>query len=411
MGYSENWNAYVAYKAQSALASQASGSGALILPQAGGQGGRMTKAAVEDPIIRRDAMQIRGRHGSQRTSGSYNGTVSMGGLDPILAAIMRNTWSSADLTITQATASLASITTGTSTIVAGGGSWITAGLRVGDVIRLTGHATTANNSRNLRITGLTASTITVAETLTTDASPDSSFSIVRAGRTLINAAAGSLVKPYFTIEEHEYDLDSSEVFTDCVFSRLRISYGADGVLQTEINWTGSGRFETVSSGSAPLFTSPTEPSGLSLAAVEATLRVGTTDILDLTSFDITIDLQANAPVVTGPSKYAPDVFLGTQMVSMNMTALRKDVLDVADFLAENQLSLSLYARENETAPEDFFSLFVPNFTYGGVDKSALSKQGGSRTVTRSVPNALIGIDSRGGAFDASQIKIQVSNAS
>ncbi|MER8762892.1 phage tail tube protein [Mesorhizobium sp. M0968] len=408
MGYSENWNAYVAYKAQSGKGVQASGAGALILPQAGGQGGRLTKAAIEDPIIRRDAMQIRGRHGSQKTAGTYSGTIAIGASDPILAAIMRTGYSAADLAITQAT--MTSVTTGANTIVAAAGSWITQGLRVGDVIRAAGLPDAANNGKNFRITGLTALTITVAETLVVNAVADNAFTITRPGRVLTNPGAGGLVKTYFTIEEHEYDIDGSEIFTDCVWSRLRIAMSPDGVLTTELGWTGTGQFETKEGVDAPFFTAPADPSALSLAAVESVLRVGTTDILDLTSFDLTIDLQASAPSVTGPSKYAPDVFLGTQMLTLNLTAMRKDLLDVADFIAENQLSLHLLASEHENAPADFMSLAIPNFTYGGIDKSALSKQGGARTVTRSVPSSLIGIDSRGGAFDATQIKLQVSNA-
>ena len=42
------------------------------------------------------------------------------------------------------------ITTTTSTIVAAAGSWITAGVRVGDIVTLTGHSTAANNSLRLR---------------------------------------------------------------------------------------------------------------------------------------------------------------------------------------------------------------------------------------------------------------------
>lgn len=410
MAYSESWNGYVAFKAQSALGSQASGSSAAIIPQAGGQGGRLSKTPIEDPIIRRDAMQIRGRHGSQRTSGTYNSTIALGQIDPILAAIMRANYSSANLQLTQA--DFTSLTTGANTIVLASGSPISLGLRVHDVIRITNQATsTANNNKNLRITGLSSTTITVAETLVVNAVADTSCEITRTGRTLINSAAGALVKPYFTIEEHEYDLDQSELFTDCVFNRLRISMAADGVLTTEIGWTGTGQFQALASGSSPHFTSPTEPSNLSMAALEATLRVGTTDIIDLTSFDITIDLQSSAPAVTGPSKYAPDVFLGTQMISMNLTTLRKDMLDVADFIAETQCSLHLLATENESEPKDFFSLAVPNFTYGAIDKSAMSKAAGARTTTRQIPTQLVGIDSRGGAYDAAQLKIQVSNAS
>ena len=56
------------------------------------------------------------------------------------------------------------------------------------------------------------------------------------------------------------------------------------------------------------------------------------------------------------------------------------------------------------------SLFVPNFTLGGVDKSPLSKEAGPRTQSISVPVGLIGKDTAGGAYDATMVKLQVSNS-
>jgi hypothetical protein len=408
--YSENWNGYIAFKAQSAKGSQASGADAQILPTSGGAGGLLTKQAVESQIVRRDAQQLRGRHGSRRTAGSYTSELGIGRADPIWEALMRNAWSAADLVITEATAGLTSITTTANTIVAAAGSWITAGVRVGDVWRLTDHATAANNGRNLRITGVTATTLTVADTLVEDAVADTAFTMTRPGRVLINGAAGALSKSYFTIEEHEYDLDASELYTDCRWSRGMISMQPDGMLNTEFGWTGTGQAEVVESGSAPHFTAPVEPTALSLAALEAVVRFGTEDVADLTSFDFTMDLQPVSPAVISATGYAPDVFLGVFLASLNMTFLRQDLQALADFDDETQLSLHLLASENETAPADFFSLHVPNFSLGGVAKSALSKAGGARTATLSVPSSLVGKDSRGGAFDATTCKIQVSNA-
>lgn len=410
MAYSQNWNGYAAAKVQSALGSQASSTGAKIIRQTGGQGGRMSMAAIESQEVRRDGLSTRGRHGLQRTGGSYSSELSIGGFDDILEAVMRGTWSSADLAITEATASLASITTGANTIVAAAGSWITAGLRVGDVVVLTGHSSAGNNSRNLRITGLTALTMTVAETLTVNAVADTAFTVTRTGRKLINPGAGALVRRYFTIEEHEYDLDQSEVFTDCVWSSVNISMQPNGLILLNTAWSGTGQFEAKSTGTSPHFTTPTTPTGDPLAVLEATVRLGSGDLLDLTSFDITIDNQAMSPDVISSSPYAPDVFTGSELVTMNISMLRKDLLSVADFIAETPLTLHVLATENEAAPESFFSLFVPNFTLGSVDKSALAKAGGPRTQTISIPSALIGIDNTGGAFDATQVKIQISNA-
>lgn len=410
MAYQQQWNGYSAQKVQSGIGVQATGAGAKIIRQTGGQGGRMSMASIGSQEVRRDGLSTRGRHGLQRTGGSYSGELSVGGFDDILEAVMRGTWSAADTAITQATAGLTSITTTASTIVAAAGSWITAGLRVGDVVVLTGHSTAANNSRNLRLTGVTALTLTVAETLTLNATPDTTFTITITGRKLINPGAGALVKRYFTIEEYEYDLDQSELFTDCVWSSVNISMQPNGLIQIGTSWAGTGQFEAKPTGTSPHFTSPTTSTGDPLAVLEATVRLGSGDLLDLTSFDITINNQAMSPDVISSSPYAPDVFTGSEIVSMNLSMLRKDLLGVADFIAETPLTLHLLATENEAAPESFFSIFVPNFTYGTVDKSALAKAGGPRTESRSIPPDLIGIDNLGGAFDATQVKIQISNA-
>lgn len=408
MSYAENWNGVVAVKAQSAKGTPASGAGAFILPSAGGQGGQLSKNAVTSALVRRDGQQYRGRHGSRRTAGTYASEIGIGRADPIWEALFRSTWSAANLTITQA--DMTSVTTGANTIVAASGDWIAEGLRVGDVIRATGLTDAANNDQNLRIVGLTASTITVAETLVVNAVADTSFSIVRPGRVLLNGDAGSLTKTYFTIEEHAYDLDASELYSDCRWSRGMLRMAPDGNLDCEFGWTGTGAMQVLKDGTAPHFTSPTDPTSLTLVATDAVIRLGTEDLLDLTSFDFTMDLQPAAPNTIRKDGLAPDVFLGTLQVSMNMTMLLADLEMLAAFEEETQLSLHLVASENEVSPADFVALSISNFTLGSFAKSALTKASGARTATISIPPDLVGKDMRGGAFDQTTIKLQVSNA-
>jgi hypothetical protein len=415
MAYQENWNGYMAYKVQSALGTRAASTAALVHRQTGGVGGRMTKAAIESLEIRRDGLSTRGRHGLQKSTGTYSSELSIGGFDNILQAVSRGTWGSADLAVTEATAGLTSITTTTTTIVAAAGSWITAGFRVGDVVVMTGHSSAGNNSRLLRLTGVVALTLTVAAVdglpLTLNAVADTAFTITRTGRVLVNPGAGNLVKRYYTIEEYEYDTDRSEMFDDCVWGSYRIAMQPNGLVQLDTTWVGTGEMEALETGSSPYFVSPTTPTGVPLAVVEAVVRMGSTDLVSLTSFDITVDNQPMAPDVISSSPYAPAVFSGSEMVSMNLSMLRSDLQQVADFIAETPLSLHVVCTENESAPESFFSLFVPNFTLGGVDKSALAKQGGPRTQTIPVPAALVGIDNTGSGYDATAVKIQVSNPS
>src|SRR4051812_38678200 len=136
MAYQAQSNVLTAYKAQSGLGSQASGSGGTVLRMSGGAGANLTKAATESNEVRRDGMRQRGRHGTQKTTGEWSAEASLGSHDAILEAIMRDTWSAADLAITQATTfggsgAATSVTTGANTIIAAAGSWILQGLRVG----------------------------------------------------------------------------------------------------------------------------------------------------------------------------------------------------------------------------------------------------------------------------------------
>lgn len=404
--YQTQSNAVVAYKAQSGLGTQATGSGGTVLRIAGGNGGRLSKAATESNEIRSDGMRSRGRHGTQKTSGDWSGQLSIGSHEPIMEAVMRDTWSAADLTITEATGSLTSITTTTSTIVNGGGSWITAGLQVGDVIRLTNHSSTGNNGRNLRIAGLSTSTITVPETLTLNATPDTAFTITRPGKKLYQS--GTLVKRYFTIDEYDVDIDLSEVMTDFVWGGLRFQMQPNGLIMADPSGIGTGQFATQATGTSPLLTSPTSTTSVPLAVVDATIRVGTNDVVDLTGVDIQITIDPVAPDVfgSGAIKYAPDVFTGQMGITINFSCLRHDLQFMSDFVSETVYSMHILAVENEAEPKDFVSIFIPNFTLGGVDKSALNKAGGPRTQTITVPPALVGIDNTGSGYDATMIKFQ-----
>lgn len=403
MAFQDQSNAYIAYKAQTALGAKATGTGAKILRTSGGSGGALTKATAASDEVRRDAMRTRGRHGTQRSSGSYTAELSSGSFDDILEAVMRGTWAAA---ITVSSAQIPSITTTASTIIAVSGSWITLGLRVGDVIKLTTTSTPTNNNKFLRIIGLTATVITVAETLTVAATADTTYSVVRSGRKLIQPAAP--IKRYFTIEEYEADIDSSEVFQDAMFGSLKLSMAPNGMLSADIGWTGTGAFETLTGASAPMFTTPVASTALPMAVADATLRIGGSDLIDLTSFDVSFELGLTAPDVAA-GKVAPDIFTAPMAVTINFTTLRQDVSRVAQLLNETRGDLLLLAWDDSKT--NFFALNANNFTLGGVTKSALAAAGGARTVQVSVPSDLVGIDDRGGAYDPTMVSIQISNVS
>lgn len=412
MTYQSQSNGLVAFKAQSGKGTPATGSSGYVLRTAGGPGGRLTKNSYRSNEVRRDKMRTRGRHGLQKVSGSYTCEASIAACDPFFSAFFRGAYV-AEVTIDQTDASLASIVTDSGgTITAGGGSWITAGVRVGDICKLTASHTAGNNDRRFRVDALTATVMTVTfldgAGLATDATADD-FTLVIIGQKLINPAAGSLSEVYFTIEEYDGDLDLSELFYDCKITSVRFYFQAGGLLMVDIGFTGTGYFATADTAAAPTLTSPTESTGLPLAVIDAVAAFNGANMVDLTSFELNMSVGAAAPEVAAAT-ISPDVFTGAFSASLNFSMLRSDYAKMTAFTAETLLSMQVVAAENEDEPADFLSLFVPAFTIGGIDKSPLSAEAGPRTQTITVPEDLVGIDTRGGAYDSTMVKLQISNS-
>lgn len=405
MAYQTQSNIITSYKVQSALGSQASGGSGTVLRMAGGAGAQLTKAATESNEVRRDGMRQRGRHGTQKTTGAWAHEASLGSAEPILEAIMRDTWSSA-LVLTQS--DFTSLAVASNVVTLGSGDPRSLGLRVGDVIRFTGLSAAANNSKNIRISAMSATTFTTPDTLT-DMGADTTCTITRP-KKLIQYSASTLTARYFTVDEYDVDIDLSTVLTDFVWGNIKFSMQPNGLIMADPGGIGTGQIAAQATGTSPLLTSPTESTATPYSVVDATIRVNGVDVVELTSFDLTLDIGLSAPDVfgSGAIKYSPDVFAGQMAVSMNLTALRKNLTYLSDFIAETVYSLHILAVENESEPKDFLSIFVPNFTMGGNTRSSPSKQGGPLTETISIPAALVGKDNTGTGYDATMIKFQSS---
>ena len=106
------------------------------------------------------------------------------------------------------------------------------------------------------------------------------------------------------------------------------------------------------------------------------------------------------------SVLTPDVFTNQANVEGSITALKKDLSRVQNFLAEDQLSLHLLFTENEAEPRDFCSFFIGNLTLSGATDSEVGQDNGR---TQQLP-LLIGKDERGGAYSDSTVVYQTSAA-
>jgi hypothetical protein len=398
MPYQTGRNVVVAYKANaSAYGTPAtSGGGATgFRPISGGI--NLTKTAIPSQENRRDGMMTRGRHGQRAVSGGYQAELSVGTFDALFEAALRGTWSAA-ATITQADVSSATLSVQTDGFTISTGSWITAGIRVGHTVRFTAGVLAANQI-NCRVIALTATKITVAELLTAEAGPIASWSVTR-GKTLIQPATP--VNRDFSFEEYEVDIDQSERFDGIRVSGFSLEMRPDSLMNVTFNLIGRDG-EALATGASPYFTSPTFSTTLPLGVVDASLRLGSINLVDLTGFTLGFDLSA-APVSVAGSTRTPDVFTNLASVTAEVTALRDDLSRVTQFLAETQLALHLLC--GIPGSNDYWSLAITNATLGGATKSALGADG-PRTQTLPL---VIGIDEAGGAFDPTMLRISTSAA-
>jgi hypothetical protein len=395
MAYQSGRNIRVAYKEETTFGTLAGATDAEILRINSG-GLNLTKEPINSNELRADGMSTRGRHGSRSVTGNYVADLSVGTFDDWIEAVFRGTFA-AVLELDES--DFTSITTGANTIILASGSPITLGLRVGEIIRLTDHASAGNNSRNLRITALSATTITVAETLTVNAVADTDVTITRP-KTLVQG-----VEPRsFTIEENEVDIDGTEIFTGCRIGSMQLQLQPNGMTMITFGVVGQD-MDALDDASAPYFTSPTKTTTIGLTAVEAKIMLGGVDVLDVSSIDMTLQLNASGVPVVG-SNLTPEVFTNSAQITLSVTALKKDIARVQQYLDEDELSLHLVFEENETGAADFCAFYLPNITLASASKSELGQDNG-RTVTFT---CLVGIDERGGAYPNTMIGYQTSAA-
>ena len=352
-------NIIVGYKVQATAGTPPGDTGGTRVRLNQSPGLSMTRALIESGEIRADMLTAMGRLGHRAVGGGYNGDLSIGSWDDWLEAVVRGTWVAA-VAITES--EMTSITTTTSTIVATAGSWITEGVRVGDLVRLTGHATAGNNDLTLRVVTVTAATITVAGTpLTADAVADTAFTLTIL-KKLANAATPT--RRAFYIDE--YNSDVSEVYDWCRISGFTLRMTPDGMVT--IDWRIVGRRQDpLATGASPYYKSPTLASTIGLVASDATIRLNGSDVATFTSLELTYDLDASTLPVIGSSN-TPDVFDNKARMGGSLSMLRDDLANVTSFDAETEMELHVLLQEPDAAdPISSTGLFLPRIKLASVD--------------------------------------------
>jgi len=286
--------------------------------------------------------------------------MSVGSFDEIFEAVMRSSFVAA-VPITDS--EMTSITTTVSTIIAAGGSWITEGVKVGDIVRLTGHSTAANNDINLLVLDVSASTLTlVGSPLTADAAPDSAFTLTIL-KKLANAATPT--RRSYHIEEFNADIGQSELFGGCRWDGFTITGSPDGMATIDLPVVGAS-VDPLGQGASPFFDDPTLDTSIGLVFVDAQISLGGSFLVTGTAFTLELALgMAGLPVIG--STVTPDVFDGRAVMSGSLSIVRSDLDRLIAFDAETEFGLHVLLEEPTGTPKGALSIFIPKLKFTSAD--------------------------------------------
>lgn len=347
------------------------GSGEEIRIHEGTPGLTFSKAQIEDPESRDDGQRSMMRLGSHKVAGSFTGTLSVGSWNTWLGALFRNAWVSAATLLTcdgGATYTSLAVTNQNTLTLVGSGSFLSLGVKVGDVIRLGG--TAANDDINAVVATVAANVITVLGTPWANFTADTN-AVLKSTKKLTNSS--TLTRSSYTIEQYYSDLDESEQFAGCRIVSMKLTFQPNGMATVEFGIVGK-TMTNLATGSAPGLTSPTEYTSIGLVVADASLYLAGAAIATITGGELMFDLGGDGVDVVGATS-TPDIYEGVMKLSGQLTAIRTSLASghLARFLAEtDNVEMSLmFVEPDSAAPIDFFHVFVPRIKYAGVTPSGL----------------------------------------
>lgn len=306
------------------------------------------------------------RHGVQSAPGVLSGELSPGTYSLLMAALLAKDFITAPTTGALTNVTAAAGPPGTFTRAAG--SFITDGFRVGMIVRWTGWTTTGtnNNSRNYRITALSATVMTttglLGEVVAAKASGDSVTCTV-VGRPTYTPLTGH-TNDYFGVEHWFPDVSLSELYNDVKVGGMTLSLPSTGLSTAQFNLLG----RSVTRAGSVYFTSPTAATTTSLAsAVDGMIRVAGTDVGIVTSAQITGARNLTTVPVIG-ANVSPDIFSGRVVITGQITAILENATLRDLFLDETEADLWFMLRTNSGIAADFLSFFLPRVKFGSAGK-------------------------------------------
>ena len=361
-----------AYKVQSGKGSAASGSGGQLLRRTGiDLSGKKDKYSSNE--IASHQQSTGASHGVGSASGTISGEMSASTYGDFMQWVLRKDWAA-----TSAISSL-SLTIAASgsnyTVTRASGDFLTGGIKVGDVIRLTGGSLNANNvAKNLVVLNVTSTILTVnvlnGETLTAEG-PIASCTVTVTGKKTWTPTSGHTNK-YVTFEDWSADVSRSQVYSDVQPTALNISAPATGLITVQVPLVGLT--PAVRSGSQVL-TSPTAETTTSvMSSAKFAVFINGTRLSNVTSFSVNINGNVALGEAVIGSNSRSDTQKGRIMVDGQFTAIFQDDTLAGYFDDEAAREVVIVMAEDLTDDVDCVSISLPAVKFFSADGDDGEKQ-------------------------------------
>lgn len=325
----------------------------------------LVKDTYKSNEIRTDQQRAVFRHGARSVAGTINGELSVGTYAAFMAAVLRKVF------VAIAPSTAVSLTIAASapnwTVTRAAGSFLTDGIKIGDVVRLSvGALNAANISKNLLVLGVTGTVLTVyplnSVALVAEG-PVAGCTVTVVGKKSWIPTSGH-VNQSFSIEHWFSDIAQSETFTGCRMSKMDVKLPASGMATVDFSVMGVN----LVAGTAAYYTTPTAANtGEALQAVNGALYVDGVAVALITSLDFSANGNTSVDKVVG-SNTTPDVFVGPIDVTGNMTVYFIDAVMRDIFLNETEASILAAFTADNTAASEFMAFAMTRVKAGGSQK-------------------------------------------
>lgn len=322
----------------------------------------LKKDMAKSAEIVNDYQRRASRHTMRKVDGAVAGELSLGTYADFMGSILRKNFA--------AVAPLAALINVTASATApqfvrAAGSWITDGLRVGMVTRHAGWTTTAtaNNAKNYTIIALTATQMTVAETVVAKASGDS-IVVSIPGKVAYVPLTGHTNESY-AFEEWAGDALQSFRYLGNKVGMMDINVPPNDKATVSFNFVGQDR---VSPPPATQYFTNAVAAGTTQmqTGVSGAVFVNGVATNLMTAFQLQVNGNLDTVGVVG-SAITPDVFVGAVEAGGSFSTLWNGPTFDGYFDNETEVPLIVRLVDSVLPAADFLSITMPAVKVSGGD--------------------------------------------